>query len=247
MSSKYFCGIRLEPGRKNQFFKKVLKYVQDSTYHYQISVNVAKLVYAQNNARLRKCINNADIINSDGMPIKIITQILYKQPTSRIGGLDYMLGLAEIAPELNYYFLGAEKNIVKKVVSIFRKKYGLNIVGWRDGYFQRKDLDSIIKNINQKETDILFIALGTPQKEYFLYDNRNKLKCKFAIGVGGAFDIIAGKNQRAPEWMQNIGMEWFYRTIQEPGRMWKRYSITNIIFIGLVLKEIFLKLLLEKK
>jgi len=113
----------------------------------------------------------------------------------------------------------------------------MNIVGWRNGFFKKNELVDLINDINQKETDILFVAMGTPAKEYFLYDNKELLKCKFAVGVGGAFNIIAGVSKRAPYWVQKIGMEWFYRFIQEPRRMWYRYLVGNSKFIWLVIKE----------
>jgi N-acetylglucosaminyldiphosphoundecaprenol N-acetyl-beta-D-mannosaminyltransferase len=226
-----FANIKVYPSTIEQSIKNVEIYVNSKKYHYQISLNAAKVVMAQEDSKLLEIINNADILNADGMPIKLIIQFLFKRQTDRFGGLDYMDGLAIKYPEYKYYFLGSTDEAVLKTVEHYRSMYNLNIVGWRNGFFNKID------DINKKETDILYVALGMPAKEYFLYDNKKVLKCKFAVGVGGAFNIIAGFYKRAPYWVQNMGMEWFYRFLQEPRRMWRRYLIGNSKFIWLVIKE----------
>jgi N-acetylglucosaminyldiphosphoundecaprenol N-acetyl-beta-D-mannosaminyltransferase len=230
-----FANIYLESMSKEEALQHVSSFVETGKYHYQISINVAKLVFAQKDEKLLKSINSADIINADGMPIKVIAGMISGKETARMGGLDYMDGLAEKFPDWKYYFLGAKQEVIESVVKHYEKK--IQIVGWRNGYFAKDELDGIIDDINGKHTDILFIAMGTPQKEYMLYDLRKVLKCKFAVGVGGAFNIIAGKQKRAPQWIQNIGMEWFYRLCQEPGRMWKRYLYTNSSFLLIIMRE----------
>ena len=234
---KKFADIKIYPTSRDEAIDTAVSYVQSDRYHYQISLNAAKIVEAQKDPKLLEIINNADILNADGMPVKIITQIMCNKKTDRMGGLDYMDGLAQKYPEYKYYFFGSTEEAVNKTVEHYRQKFKMNIVGWRNGYFKPDELGNIIEDINKKETDILFIALGTPAKEYFLYDYRNTLKCKFAVGVGGAFNIVAGISKRAPVWIQKIGMEWFYRFAQEPRRMWKRYLIGNSEFLWLCLKE----------
>lgn len=232
-----FANIELQAQGEETVFRKVEEYVESSTYHYQISVNVAKLVRAQKDSRLLRSINEADVVNADGMPIKVIAQLLSGEETKRMGGMDYMDGLAERHPEYRYYFIGATEEVVQAVVAHYQRKYDMNIVGWRNGFFDPAQLSDIVKQINELNTDVLFVALGTPAKEYLLHELRGQLKCKFAVGVGGAFNIVAGKQKRAPKWIQNIGMEWFYRLCQDPGYMWKRYLITNTLFFVLLFKE----------
>lgn len=236
---KKFANINLYPISLTESLNRVSSFVESNKYHYQISLNAAKVVGAQTDQKLLKIINEADILNADGMPIKVIVQFLYGKKTDRMGGLDFMDGLAKKNPGYKYYFLGSTEEVVNKTVKHYKSKYNMNIVGWRNGFYKNNELAEIIEDINTKETDILFVALGTPAKEYFLYDNKEKLKCKFAVGVGGAFSIVAGVSQRAPLWVQKIGMEWFYRFIQEPERMWYRYLVGNSKFIWLTIKEIF--------
>ena len=99
----------------------------------------------------------------------------------------------------------------------------------------------IIKRINESESHIVFVGFSSPNKEFFLNRYKDSLKVPFCMGVGGSFDVFAGKYKRAPKWMQKIGLEWFYRYIQEPGRLWKRYTVNNFLFVMLVLRYKFFK------
>ena len=105
------------------------------------------------------------------------------------------------------------------------------------GYFKDSEESSIVDSIAKSKADILFVGITSPRKERFVDKYKNMLNVSFSMGVGGSFDIIAGQTKRAPLWMQKIGLEWCYRLIQEPRRMWKRYLIGNVIFIFLILKQ----------
>ena len=123
----------------------------------------------------------------------------------------------------------------------FSNKYSPDIVaGYRNGYFKKSEEQKIAMQISESKANILFVAISSPTKENFLYENKLLLQnVNFIMGVGGSFDVVAGKVKRAPYWMQKIGMEWFFRLAQEPRRMWKRYFIGNTKFIILVFKEKF--------
>jgi N-acetylglucosaminyldiphosphoundecaprenol N-acetyl-beta-D-mannosaminyltransferase len=127
------------------------------------------------------------------------------------------------------------------VVSHYKEKYSPKIIaGYRNGYFTKEEEPKIAKEIAESGANILFVAITSPKKENFLYENRETLKVvNFIMGVGGSFDVVSGLVKRAPSWMQRSGLEWFYRLIQEPKRMWKRYLIGNSKFIFLILKEKF--------
>ena len=210
-------------------------------YHYQISINVSKVVNAQKDLKLKKIIEDSDIINSDGKPIQVFAKIISRSNVARMGGLDYMDELAKNYNNKKYYLLGAEQSILDKVVTHYKNEYNLNIVGYRNGYFSNDKLSEIINDINLSGAEILFIGMGTPDKENLLFYFKDKLNVKFAVGVGGAFDIISGKTKRAPIFLQELGLEWVYRVYQEPKRLWKRYAITNLKFIILLFKSIIKK------
>jgi len=160
----------------------------------------------------------------------------------RITGIDLMFGLLKRASEKNYsaYFLGAKSQVVEKVVEVVKKTYpDLRIAGYSDGYFSESEEYNVAEDINKSSADILFVAISSPKKEIFLKKWRSSINVPVCHGVGGSFDIIAGVTKRAPMWMQKVGLEWLYRLIQEPRRMWKRYLVTNVIFIKLGLEAVF--------
>ena len=216
---------------------------QNQLHH--VVVNAGKIVDMQSNLELRKSVNESDVINADGQAVVWASKLLGKPLKQRVTGIDLMINLVELAhkKKLKIFFFGAKEEIVKKVVDVYSKTYSKDIIaGFRNGYFRKEEEFSIAKDISKSGANILFVAISSPMKENFLYENKVLLKnVNFIMGVGGSFDVIAGKVKRAPKWMQNSGLEWFYRFIQEPKRMWKRYLIGNSKFIGLVLKEKFFK------
>ena len=139
------------------------------------------------------------------------------------------------------FFLGASQEVILKLISYYKKRFSTSIIaGFRNGYFNDDDELKIAKTISDSGANILFVAISSPKKEIFLNKYKQQLSnVNFIMGVGGSFDVIAGKIKRAPKWMQNLGLEWFYRFCQEPRRMWRRYLIGNIKFILLVIKEYF--------
>ncbi len=160
----------------------------------------------------------------------------------RVAGIDIMYHLLQLACKKNYsvFFLGAKPDVVKKVARTAQKNYpGLHLAGFRDGYFDKTEENQVAEQIKQSNADILFVGISSPKKENFLRSWRSVINVPVCHGVGGSFDVVAGITKRAPLWMQNAGLEWLFRLMQEPRRMWKRYMITNSIFIKLSIQEIF--------
>ena len=210
---------------------------------HHVVVNAGKIVQMQKDLQLRESVNSSDIINADGQAVVWAAKFLNKPVKERVAGIDLMQNLVELAFQKNYklYFLGAEEAVVSQTVNHYIEKFGPDIIaGYRNGYFKAEEEDQVIQDIVSSGANILFVAITSPKKENFLYKYKNELKSlNFIMGVGGSFDVIAGKTKRAPVWMQDIGLEWFYRFLQEPKRMWKRYLVGNSKFILLVLKEKF--------
>ncbi|NAS31634.1 WecB/TagA/CpsF family glycosyltransferase [Flavobacteriaceae bacterium R38] len=208
---------------------------------HHVVVNAGKIVSMQNDQILRESVNDADLINADGQAVVWASKILGKPLKERVAGIDLMQKLIKVAYENKFkvYFLGAKEEIVSKVVEKYTSEYSEEIVaGYRNGYFKKEDEEQIAKDISQSGADILFVAISSPTKENFLHHNKKILSgVSFIMGVGGSFDVVSGLVKRAPLWMQKSGLEWFYRFIQEPKRMWKRYLIGNTKFVLLVLKE----------
>ena len=210
-----------------------------------VVVNAGKIVAIQNDLKLRQSVNQSNLINADGQAVVWASKVLGKPLKERVAGIDLMVNLVQLAHQKNYkiFFFGAQEEVVKKVVDIYSDQFSPNIIaGYRNGYFKKEEEESIAREIGESGANILFVAISSPTKENFLYENKGLLqKVNFVMGVGGSFDVIAGKVKRAPIWMQKVGLEWFYRFAQEPQRMWKRYLIGNTQFIRLVLKEAFSK------
>ena len=112
---------------------------------------------------------------------------------------------------------------------------------FRSGYYSADEELSIASQIKASQADILFVAMGSPKKEIFLNQYGKYMDVPFVMGVGGSFDVVAGKVSRAPKLMQKTGLEWFYRFLQEPRRMWKRYLVTNTVFMGMIIRGLFNK------
>ena len=208
-------------------------------------VNAGKIVQLKEDNNLSRYIKNSDIIQADGQAVVWASKIIGKPLKERVAGIDLVDNLIELSHLNNFkiFFFGAKEEIVKAVVDKYSKKYSPEIIaGYRNGYFNENESSIIAKQIVNSGAHILFVAITSPIQEHFLYHNKDILKhVNFKMGVGGSFDVFAGKTKRAPLWMQKIGMEWFYRFLQEPKRMWKRYLIGNTKFLFLVLKEKFRK------
>lgn len=206
-----------------------------------VVVNAAKIVSMQNDLVLREIVNSADIINADGQAVVWASKFLGKPIKERVAGIDLMQNLIKLALDNKHkiFFLGAKEEIVTKVVETYGEYYSMDIIaGYRNGYFAKSEEKEIAKEIQKSGAEILFVAISSPKKENFLFENKKLLsKVNFVMGVGGSFDVIAGKVKRAPFWMQKAGLEWLFRVVQEPKRMWKRYLFGNTKFILLMLKE----------
>jgi N-acetylglucosaminyldiphosphoundecaprenol N-acetyl-beta-D-mannosaminyltransferase len=204
-------------------------------------LNVAKIVGARTNPRLSEALWDGDIVLADGKPLVPLGTLLGMDIPERINGVDLMLELLNISAREGFgvYLLGAKQDVIEKcVASILEKHPNLRIAGYRNGYFTKDATEDVIHSINSTAPDILFVGMGTPQKEMFAFENRNRLKVSVVQGAGGSFDVIAGVVRRAPMWMQQCGLEWFFRVLQEPRRMFWRYLSTNSIFIVLYCVEV---------
>ena len=207
-----------------------------------VVINAGKMVALQSDKDLYKSVKSSDIINADGQSIVWASKFLGNPLPERVAGIDLMESIVELAYKKGFscFFFGAEEFVVQNVVNHYSKLYSDSVVaGYRNGYYSESEEEFIAKSIAESGADILFVAITSPKKEIFLNKYKDIIQTPFVMGVGGSFDVIAGVTKRAPKWMQKSGLEWFYRLIQEPERMWKRYLFGNIKFIQLILKQKF--------
>ncbi len=234
-------GCPVDTFNMEETIKEIEHYIQSRKMCQHVVVNVSKFVEMKKNPELKKIIKNCHIINADGMPIVWAAKLLKKPLYSRVAGVDLFQELVHVCSVKGYqpYFFGARQWVVEQVVENFKAKHpALKVAGFRNGYFSKDEEPQIAEDIKKSGADMLFVGFSSPMKETFLNKWMPKMEVPFCMGVGGSFDIIAGKTQRAPQWMQNAGLEWAYRIYQEPRRMWKRYAATNPVFCWELTKEL---------
>lgn len=234
-------GVRIDLVDINKTLKLCDEYIKSRKVHQLVVVNVAKLIKAKKDEFLFDIIENADLVGADGVPLIWVSKLFGIRIPGRVNGTDLMEKLVERSSKKGYrlYFFGAEKHIVEKIVNIYQTQYPyLKIAGYRNGYFKKEQESKIARDIGKSNADILFVGFGSPKKETFIKKYKNIMNVPLIHGVGGSFDVIAGKTKRAPHWMQKCGLEWFYRILLEPKRMWKRYLVTNTLFIIYIIMEL---------
>jgi N-acetylglucosaminyldiphosphoundecaprenol N-acetyl-beta-D-mannosaminyltransferase len=209
-------------------------------YMQHMAVNSAKLVAMREDRALAEVISRCELVTADGQAVLWASRLLGDPLPERVAGIDLMQGLLERASTYGYriFILGARQEVLEKAVRHLRDRYpGLMVVGYRDGYFAPEEEPDVVSDIREATPDILFVAMGSPYKELFLGRNGPDLETPFVMGVGGAIDVIAGLTRRAPRLMQKAGLEWLFRLLQEPRRLFRRYATTNSRFIALVVYE----------
>lgn len=238
-----FLNIPVHSLTMQETLQVIDEHILSNTQLHHVVINAGKVVAMQRDPVLYRNVISSDLINADGQAIIWASRFLGLYLPERVTGIDLMINLLKLSCQKKYkcFFFGAREEIVKLVIEKVSAEYSPEIVaGYRNGYFDETEESSIAHQIADSGAQILFVAITSPKKEYFLAKYQSTLKkVNLIMGVGGSFDVLSGLTKRAPGWMQKAGMEWFYRLIQEPGRMWKRYLIGNIRFILLVLKMKF--------
>jgi N-acetylglucosaminyldiphosphoundecaprenol N-acetyl-beta-D-mannosaminyltransferase len=211
--------------------------------HTVITANSAHLCMMRSDPELREACRAGDLIVADGMSVVWTSRLTDSPFPERVAGVDLMGRLLEAGSQegLRAYFLGAKPEVVSKLAERCAERYpGLTVAGYRDGYFSAKDHTAIVEEIRERAPHFLFVGMPSPFKETWCERNRERLDVPVIMGVGGSFDVHAGHVKRAPVWLQGLGMEWSWRLMMEPRKMWKRYLTTNSQFVWLVTRDIVL-------
>ena len=224
----------------SQTIDKIMTTIENKECIQHIFLNANKINLMQDDVELTKIVNQSQLINADGASIIWAGKQLGIPINERITGIDLFVKLIKIANDrhLKIFLFGGKQEVIEKVSAHFMKEFpSLEIVGIRNGYFTKEQEPEIVEQIVKSNADMLFVGFSSPQKEFWINRNLNKLNIPLSMGVGGSFDVVAGVVKRAPVWMQKHGLEWLFRFIQEPRRMWKRYFVGNIKFIALIYRE----------
>lgn len=238
MEHKTVLGIKISNCNYLEFLEDIKHAIEYKNPIHIVTANAAMIVESLADKELKRCLEVAEIITADGMSVVWASRFLGHALKERITGIDSICRIMRQAEELQHkiFLLGAKQEILEKAIKILREKYPkLNIVGYHNGYFNNES--EILELIKKTQPDILIVGMGFVLQEKLINRFRKVINIPVMMGVGGSFDVIAGEIKRAPLFLQKIGMEWFFRVIQEPKRLWKRYLVTNSIFIFKVVGE----------
>jgi len=239
-SSATICGIPVANLTEDEAVAAIGELISKGGSHYAGVVNAAKIVAANRDAQLKQVLLNADLVTADGMSVVWASRLLGHPLKQRVTGIDLFQRLVGQAAQGGWsvYFLGAREESVRGTVERFKTDYPtLRVAGYRNGYFEESESNAAADAIKQSNADLLFVAMGSPAQEHWIASQLARSGARFALGVGGSFDHVSGLAVRAPRWMQRAGLEWLYRLLREPRRMWRRYLIGNSAFIWMVVRQ----------
>lgn len=208
---------------------------------YVSFANVHTTVTAKEEKEFRKVQNEAALVMPDGKPLSFVMKKRGYEEAEQIAGPDFMKRMWEVTAESqeeSHYFYGAGEETIAALEEKLKAQYpNLKIAGMESPPYRElteEEKEAAVKRINESGADYLWVGLGAPKQEYWMNEHKGKIHAVM-FGVGAAFDFHAGTIKRAPKWMQKCYLEWFYRILQDPGRLWKRYAVTNARFILMVI------------
>ncbi|MEA5458973.1 WecB/TagA/CpsF family glycosyltransferase [Arcicella sp. LKC2W] len=242
MQKHFLISINISKGLYQDFINEILNLSAKRQSSYVCVANVHMCIEAYHNSSFADVVNNADIVTPDGKPLVFGIKWLDGIEQARVAGPDLMPSLLAEAQqkELKVFFYGATPDVLNLLVTFCKQKYpDLSIAGAISPPFRTltcEEENEHINRINSSEANLVFVALGCPKQEIWMHRMKGKINAVM-LGVGGAFPMLVGVEKRAPLWMQKNGLEWFYRLMQDPKRLFKRYFVTNSWFVYLLFKE----------
>jgi len=222
-------GLPIDRLTRDEIISILARILDDATYRHVATANLDFLRLARKDEDLRRILRRADVVTADGMPLLWLARCAGSPIPERNTGCDLTVALLKMAAERSrsVFFLGGPGQTAQAAAAAAKTwAPGLIVAGTENGRIDETgsaQTDQIVQRIGQKRPDIVLVSLGTPKTERFLDHYGPRLRCRLAMGVGGAFAILAGKRRRAPQWLQRAGLEWAFRCTQEPSRLILRY------------------------
>jgi N-acetylglucosaminyldiphosphoundecaprenol N-acetyl-beta-D-mannosaminyltransferase len=238
MSKAVLFGVPVDVLTMEQTVARCRDLIEERRPAQHALINAATAVMLEEVGGYREILASCDVVNADGQSVVWAGGLLGVALPERVAGPDLMERLLALAEDEGYpvFFLGAKPEVLPDLGRAVLRRYPrLRVAGLHDGYF--RDDAAVAEEIRRSGARLLFVGISSPRKESFVSQNLARMGPVFAMGVGGTFDIWAGRIRRAPRWMQNAGLEWLFRLIQEPQRMWTRYLVGNVKFLSLVVRE----------
>lgn len=243
-------GMQISRGSYAQFVDSIIESAESKESAYVCVANVHMLTETYKNKNFAAVVNGADFITPDGKPLTWALRLLKGVRQERVAGMDLLPDLLKLAEEkkIPVYFYGGQQETLDRTQTYLKERFPLlSIAGLYSPPFRQlsnAEEENVIENINRSGARMVFVALGCPKQEKWMSSMQGRVHA-LMIGVGGALPVMIGAQKRAPGWMQKGGLEWVYRLLQEPRRLFSRYAITNSLFLYLLskayLRQVFLR------
>lgn len=246
VKSYNIVGVRVDDVTREETLELFEKFMTEPQLHQIVTPNIDHIIHAQSDEEFRNLVNNSALSIPDGKWLMRGSRLAGIFLREGVSGRELVDPFCKRAAQHGWsiYILASINDVAHVAGQKLQEKYpGLKVVGTRSPSMQfgkdEHETESILKELDELKPDILFLGMGAPKSEKWIYRHRDRLTSRVAIGVGYAFDVIAGRISEAPRWMTRTGMEWAYRLLVEPKRLWKRYLIRDPKFFALILRQRF--------
>lgn len=237
-------GVRVHAVDPEQALERIEQWIATREPRYVCHANVHGVIEAWRDPVLRRVYNRAGLTVADGMPLVWLGRWHGHRTVRRVYGPDLMLALAARAATAGYrcYLYGGAPGVGDELAAVLRRRFpGLQVVGTDAPPFRAltvEEDEAAVRRINAARPDIVWVGLGCPRQEHWMAAHRDRLDAPVLIGVGAAFDFHVGRVPQAPRWLMRLGLEWLFRLLQEPRRLWRRYLLYNPLFAALLVLEL---------
>jgi N-acetylglucosaminyldiphosphoundecaprenol N-acetyl-beta-D-mannosaminyltransferase len=237
-------GVRTHPVQIGGVVERMQGWIRACDGSHSIAAtSMHGIVEAQHDPSFKEALNATDLVVPDGMPLVWLGRRQGHVLPRRVYGPDLLLAFCEESAGDGYrhFFYGGEPCVAEQLAGSLKTRFqGLNVVGTCSPPFRllsAKEDEEIVEMINRAAPDVLWVGLGAPKQERWMHEHKTRLRVPVMVGVGAAFDMLSGRRKQAPRWMRENGLEWFFRLLQEPRRLWRRYLVYGAQFIAyLILK-----------
>ncbi|MCL2376051.1 MAG: WecB/TagA/CpsF family glycosyltransferase [Defluviitaleaceae bacterium] len=217
-----------------QAVTEALSFLDDEGPRVIFTPNPEMVMLARKDDEFASFLNSADLIIPDGIGIVYASRLTANKIAQRVPGIELLLDIFDSVKDTNcsFYFLGAAPGVADAAAVKMQEKFpGLNICGSHHGYFGEDEDAAIIAEINTAKPDIVLVGLGFPRQEKWIFQYKNQIDAKIFIGVGGSFDVLSGKLRRAPKFFQKLGLEWLFRLLRQPSRLWRQRVLAKFMLL----------------
>lgn len=238
MNKEFHLGTKVSNLTYAILKNNIIEDIKNNSRVTIFAVNPEKLIKASKNQHLKNVLNDGTYNIPDGIGVVLASKLKKGIINQRITGIDCMDMLCKLSNEKGYkiFIYGSEEEVGLQAIENLKEKFkNIKIVGYSHGYL--KDDKILIEKINKLKPHIVFVALGSPLQEMWIHKNKDLINASVFQGVGGSLDVISGKISRAPQWMQKLGLEWFYRLIKQPARIKRQFSLLQYLYCVLFKEE----------